>query len=149
MEDVNPNYWPGFPWAELAPFYDVWQPMGYWTNRRADSGWRDGYAYTAANIDRIRAHLGWLDAPVHPIGGIGDETTPEQIAGMVQASVERGALGGSIYDYRTTHDALWAPLQAFNALTRATAATGRVVTGRPSTRTPAARRRRSSRPGWP
>ena len=115
MEDVNPNYWPGFPWAELAPFYDVWQPMAYWTNRRSDSGWRDGYAYTAANIDRIRAHLGWLDAPVHPIGGIGDQTTPEQIAGMVQAAVERGALGGSIYDYRTTHDALWGPLQAFNA----------------------------------
>ena len=115
MEDVNPNYWPGFPWAELAPYYDVWQPMSYWTNRRSDSGWRDGYAYTAANIDRIRAHTGWLDAPVHPIGGIGDETTPEQIAGMVQAAAERGAIGGSIYDYRTTWDGLWAPLQAFNA----------------------------------
>jgi hypothetical protein len=114
MEDVNPNYWPGFPWAEIAPYYDVWQTMGYWTNRRSDSGWRDGYAYTAANIDRVRAHIGRPEAPVHPIGGIGDETTPEQIAGMVQASAERGVLGGSIYDYRTTHDALWEPLRAFN-----------------------------------
>lgn len=114
MEDVNPNYWPGFPWRELAPYYDVWQTMGYWTNRRADSGWRDGYAYTAANIDRVRHHLGWLDAPVHPIGGIGDQATPEQIAGMVQAAAERGAIGGSIYDYRTTHDGLWAELQRFN-----------------------------------
>lgn len=114
MEDINPNYWPGFPWRELAPFYDVWQPMGYWTNRRADSGWRDGYAYTAVNIDRVREHLGWLDAPVHPIGGIGDETTPEQVAAMVQASAERGVLGGSLYDYRTTHDALWPVLEAFN-----------------------------------
>lgn len=113
MEDVNPDYWPGFPWRELAPYYDVWQTMGYWTNRRSDSGWRDGYAYTAANIDRVRQHIGWLDAPVHPIGGIGDESTPEQIAGMVQASRERGALGGSIYDYRTTHDALWAHLKPF------------------------------------
>jgi hypothetical protein len=33
---------------------------------------------------------------------------------MVQAASERGALGGSIYDYRTTHDALWGPLAAFN-----------------------------------
>lgn len=114
MEDVNPNYWPGFPWRELAPYYDVWQTMGYWTNRRSDSGWRDGYAYTAANIDRVRQHIGRLDAPVHPIGGIGDDSTPEQIAGMVQASRERGALGGSIYDYRTTHDALWPALAAFN-----------------------------------
>lgn len=114
LEDVNPNYWPGFPWRELAPYYDVWQTMGYWTDRRAESGWRDGYAYTAANIDRLRANLGWYDAPVHPIGGIGDRTTPEQMAGMVQASSERGVLGGSIYDYRTTHDALWPTLQAFN-----------------------------------
>jgi len=114
MEDVNPDYWPGFPWRELAPYYDVWQPMGYWTNRRTDSGWRDGYAYTAANIDRVRERTGWLDAPVHPIGGIGDQTTPEQVAGMVQAARERGALGGSLYDYRTTHDALWGPLAAFN-----------------------------------
>ena len=114
MEDVNPNFWPGFPWRELAPSFDVWQPMAYWTNRRADSGWRDGYAYTAANIDRIRDRLGWLDAPVHTIGGIGDATTVEQVSGMVQAGLERGVLGGSLYDYRTTHDALWSPLLAFN-----------------------------------
>jgi hypothetical protein len=114
MEDVNPNYWPGFPWRELAPYYDVWQPMAYWSNRRFDSGWRDGYAYTASNIDRIRERLGWLDAPVHPIGGIGDAVTAEQVAGMVQAARERGSLGGSLYDYRTTHDALWAELQPFN-----------------------------------
>lgn len=114
MEDINPNYWPGFPWRELAPFYDVWQTMGYWSNRRSDSGWRDGYTYTAVNIDRVRDRLGWLDAPVHPIGGIGDQVSAEQVAGMVQAASERGALGGSLYDYRTTHDALWTPLQAFN-----------------------------------
>jgi hypothetical protein len=114
MEDVNPNFWPGFPWLDLAPYFDVWQPMAYWTNRRSDSGWRDGYAYTAENIDRIRERLGWLDAPVHAIGGIGDASTPEQVAGMVQAARERGVLGGSIYDYRTTHDALWEALASFN-----------------------------------
>jgi len=45
MEDVNPNYWPGFPWAEIAPSYDVWLPMGYWTNRRGNSPWRDAYQH--------------------------------------------------------------------------------------------------------
>ncbi|MDQ3293853.1 MAG: hypothetical protein M3527_05315, partial [Actinomycetota bacterium] len=114
MEDINPNFWPGFPWAELAPYYDVWQPMSYWSNRLASSGWRDGYAYTAANIDRIRAHIGQPNAPVHSIGGIGDAVSVEQIAAMLQASYERGALGGSIYDYRTTGPEHWPVLQRFN-----------------------------------
>lgn len=111
MEDVNPNYWPDYPWAGLAQYYDVWQPMGYWTNRIG--GWRDAYTYTAVNIDRVRAHIGQPDAPVHPIGGIGDETTPEDITGFQQAVAERGAIGASLYDYRTTGDALWGGMQAF------------------------------------
>ena len=111
MEDVNPNYWPGYPWAGLAPYYDVWQPMSYWTNRLSSSGWRDAYAYTATNIDRIRAHIGQPDAVVHTIGGIGDASTPEDVGGMVQAASDRGCIGGSLYDYRTTGDELWPGLQ--------------------------------------
>ncbi|MGH9137451.1 MAG: hypothetical protein ACRD0G_10450, partial [Acidimicrobiales bacterium] len=106
--EINPNYWPGYPWAELGALYDVWQPMGYWTMRTASSGWRDGYTYTAANIDRIRQLIGRSDAVVHPIGGVGDQQSAEEmaahVAGMVQASAERGAIGGSIYDYATTAD---------------------------------------------
>jgi hypothetical protein len=119
MEDVNPNYWPGFPWAELAPHYDIWQPMAYWTFRRPESGWRDGYSYTAANIDRIRERIGRPDAPVHPIGGIADAHGAEDVAAMVQAATERGAIGGSLYDFRTiesnaARDAIWAAQAAFN-----------------------------------
>lgn len=114
LQNVNPNYWPGFPWAELAPLYDVWQPMAYWSNRRASSGFRDGYTYTAANIDQVRALIGQPDAIVHPIGGIGDDISAADVDAMVLAARERRAIGGSIYDYRTTHDALWGPLQAFN-----------------------------------
>lgn len=29
LEVVNPNYWPGFPYREIAPAYDAWQTMGY------------------------------------------------------------------------------------------------------------------------
>jgi hypothetical protein len=119
MEDVNPNYWPGFPWAELGPHYDVWQPMAYWTFRRSDSGWRDGYSYTAANIDRVRERIGHPDAPVHPIGGIADAHGADDVAAMVQAATERGALGGSLYDFRTieanaARDAIWTAQAAFN-----------------------------------
>lgn len=110
---INRNYWPGFPWHELIPDYDVWMTMGYWTSRTQASGYRDAYRYTAENIDRLRNNLGLPAAPVHPIGGIGDKTTTADVDGFHRAATERGSLGGSLYDYRTTHDALWGPMQRF------------------------------------
>ena len=113
MEVVNPSFWPGFPWRELAPFYDVWVPMAYQSFRTEASGLRDGYRYTAENIDRIRANLGDPAAPVHSVGGIADATTRSDVIGMVTASSERGALGGSLYDWRTTAPELWPELRGF------------------------------------
>ncbi|MEY2478414.1 MAG: hypothetical protein QOG87_3729 [Actinomycetota bacterium] len=110
---INKNYWPGFPWHEIIPDYDAWMTMGYWTSRTQASGYRDAYRYTAENIDRLRSNLGLPAAPVHPIGGIGDKTTVADVEAFHRAATERGVLGGSLYDYRTTHDALWAPLQRF------------------------------------
>jgi hypothetical protein len=115
MEVVNPNYWPGFPYRAIAPAYDAWMPMSYWTNRKQTSGYRDAYRYTAENIDRLRAQLGRGDVPVHPIGGIGDTSSADDIDAFRRAAVERGSLGGSIYDYRTTGDNLWAHLQPFRS----------------------------------
>jgi hypothetical protein len=112
LEVINGNYWPGFPWRELVPFYDVWLPMDYWTYRKVESGYRDAYRYTAENIDRLRRNVGF-PAPVHPIGGIGDKTTVADLDGFHRASVERGVLGGSIYDYRTTAPDHWPQLQRF------------------------------------
>ncbi len=111
MEVVNGNYWPGFPWVELAPHYDVWLPMSYWTNRAVASPYRDAYTYTAENIDRMRANLGNAAAPCHVLGGIGDATTPADVEGMLRASSERGCIGGSVYDYRTTTDEVWTAVQ--------------------------------------
>ena len=111
IEDVNPNYWPGFPWAEIAPYYDVWLPMSYWTNRRGH--WRGAYPYTAENMARIRAHIGQPDAPIHTIGGIGDKTTVPDIDQMVHAAVDQRAIGGSLYDYRTSRPEFWASLRRF------------------------------------
>ncbi len=115
MEVVNPSFWPDFPWRELVPFYDVWVPMAYQSFRTEASGLRDGYRYTAENIDRVRANVGDPAAPVHSVGGIADATTRSDVAGMVAASNERGALGGSLYDWRTTAPELWPELQAFRA----------------------------------
>lgn len=113
MEVVNPNYWPNFPYKEIAPAYDAWMPMGYWTSRKSSSPYRNAYTYTAENIDRLRAQLGRNDVPVHPVGGIGDVSTSEDMDGFYRASAERGVLGGSIYDYRTTRDEHWSILQRF------------------------------------
>ncbi len=115
MEVINPNYWPGFPYREIAPAYDAWMPMAYWTSRTQASGYRDAYRYTAENIDRLRAQLGRADLPVHPIGGIGDTTNANDIDAFRRAAVERGSLGGSIYDYRTTGDDLWSHLRPFRS----------------------------------
>ncbi len=116
IEDINPRYWPDFPWAGIAPSYDVWMPMAYWTNRRADSPWRNAHDYTAANIDRVRAHIGRPDAPVHALGGIGDTTSVEDLQAFRAAALPRGVLGGSIYDFRTTQAPHWAELLPFAAL---------------------------------
>lgn len=99
LEDVNRRMWPRFPWEELAPLYDVWLPMGYWTDRRASSGWRDASRYTIENATRVRANLGDEDAAVHVIGGIGHDASAADMTRFVAAAVEVDAQGASVYDW--------------------------------------------------
>ena len=107
LDVVNPGWWPGFPWRELAPLYDVWLPMSYSTERLRDSGWRDGYRYTTENIVRLRAHLGRPDAPVHTISGIADRLNRADLEGTVRAVNETGAVGASLYDWHSTGAVAW------------------------------------------
>ena len=107
MEVINPGYWPGFPWDGIAHDYDVWLPMAYWTGRTPDSGWHDGYRYTADNVQRTRNDLHNPAAPVHPIGGIADKATVTEVAGMVRAVAATASIGGSLYDYHTTTPEMW------------------------------------------
>ncbi|MGH9000929.1 MAG: hypothetical protein ACRDY7_16230 [Acidimicrobiia bacterium] len=102
MEVVNKNYWPDFPWDEMAPYYDVWMPQSYWTFRTRSSGYKDGYVYTDENIRRMRLNLGQPDAAVHPIGGTDGKATDEDYRGFVRAAHEHRCIGASIYDWRTT-----------------------------------------------
>ncbi len=112
---VNVNYWPRFPWAEIRPYYDVWQPMGYWTNRKADSPYRNAELYTRENIERMRAKLGDPDAVVHPIGGIGDETTAADVEGFLRAVRQTRSIGASLYDWDTQRATSYAPMRAARA----------------------------------
>ncbi len=111
LEDVNPSYWPNFPWKKLSSDFDVWLPMAYWTNRTASSGWNDGFRYTSENIRRVRAHLGNRNANVHVIGGIADQTKTGDTAGFVRAAKRRRAIGWSVYDYVTTSSSAWPRLR--------------------------------------
>jgi hypothetical protein len=110
IETINPKYWPDFPWRELAPIYDVWMPMAYWTFRSQSSGYRDAYRYTQENVRRLRANLGLPGAAVHPVGGTDNKSNDNDYRGFVRACIDTGSVGGSIYDWRTT------PMASFNIL---------------------------------
>jgi hypothetical protein len=110
IETINPKYWPNFPWRELAPMYDVWMPMAYWTFRTQSSGYRDAYRYTEENVRRLRNNLGLPGAAVHPVGGTDNKSNDNDYRGFVRACIDSGSIGGSIYDWRTT------PMASFNIL---------------------------------
>lgn len=111
LEDVNRRFWPGFPWAQIAPHYDVWLPMTYWTDRLRSSGYREPRRYIEATVARTRDLLGRPDAPMHPIGGIGDRLTDADLEDYLSTLTDVGAIGGSIYDYRTMPTGGWGVLR--------------------------------------
>ena len=111
LDTVYPRHWPGFPWAELAGVYDAWLPMTYWTETAPGSAYREGYRYTSESIRRLREKLANPSVPVHPVGGVADTSTTEDVEGFVRAAREAGAVGLSVYDFRTTSLAGWEVLQ--------------------------------------
>lgn len=103
LEVVNPALWPRFPWRALETSYDVWLPMAYWTTR-AGTPYADAYAYTEESTRRMRANLGRPDVVVHPVGGIGDRTTLDDLERFRDALAATGAIGGSLYDWASLPD---------------------------------------------
>lgn len=103
------SFWRGpFPYRELAPYYDLWTIQTYWTNRAADSGWRDGYRYVTENVRRLRANLGRDDVPVHVTGGVGDRVKVlNDVSGFQQAAREQNVVGISFYDWVVWPRAWW------------------------------------------
>jgi hypothetical protein len=109
LQVINPAFWPGFPWPQLASTYDVILPMSYWSVRRPE--WHSGERYIGENIDRIRASTGQPDIPIHAIGGVADAASVTDVKGMVHAIQARGILGGSLYDWNTSQPAQWKALR--------------------------------------
>jgi len=102
---INPALWPKFPYKRLAKSLDVWMPMTYWTFR--DGQYRDPYVYTAESVTRLREHLGNNKAVVHPIGGIGDESSASDYDAFLRAVYDTKSIGWSIYDYNTMATSMW------------------------------------------
>ena len=117
IEVVNDQFWPEFPWAGIAPYYDVWLPMSYWSFRSDDSPYKNGYTYNFESIQRLRTNLGNPFATVHAIGGIGAVDDGAAVAdgeplasigdldAFAQSLIDANAVGGSIYDWNTMSDA--------------------------------------------
>ena len=108
--DLNPKYWPGFPYEGLAKTYDVFMPMGYFTYR-AKTG-PATRAYTQANVELLRARAGDEGLAVHLVGGLAGSATVAQVRAFAAAAADEGALGASLYDFATTSAAQWRALSA-------------------------------------
>ncbi|MPZ73142.1 MAG: hypothetical protein GEU74_07915 [Nitriliruptorales bacterium] len=104
--DMRPGWWPGFPWAELRPYYDVFVPMSYSSYRGTDK--KTTYRWIVENVEQMRLLVGDSTLPVHIAGGIADNFP--QVGTFVQAVRDAGALGGGLYDLHTTHPQAWAIL---------------------------------------
>ena len=90
------SLWPQFPYAALAPSYDVFLPMTYSTFRVR--GATAVYRYTRANIDHIRAQLGLLQRPIHLIGGLSNRLNAREARAVAKAARDGGAIGASFYN---------------------------------------------------
>jgi hypothetical protein len=107
IPDTHSNYWPDFPYRDLAAIYDVMVPMGYFTF--ATHGYRNVRDYTERNIRVIRKHAG-AKTPIHVIGGIADDVGVPAARGFVRAIRRHGVLGASLYDFPITSEESWAEL---------------------------------------
>lgn len=110
LEVVYPPLWPGFPYRKLAKSVDVWMPMTYWTYR--DGDYRDAFRYTEESVRRLRNDLDDKRAVVHPIGGLGELSTPGDYERFARAVKRTKAVGWSVYDLNTTATTAWARLRS-------------------------------------
>lgn len=108
--DLNPGYWPGFPYASLARTFDVFLPMGYFTYRFRSAA--PSRAYTEANVELLRARTGNEALAVHAVGGIASRATTAQVRAFGEAALDARVTGASLYDYVGTKPAQWQTLRA-------------------------------------
>ena len=107
LEVLNTTLWPAFPYKAVNRAVDLWMPMSYYTYRDIASGLRSAYRYTVDSVERLRKRVGDRSVPVHLIGGLAEDSTPDDYFDMTRAARTTDALGWSIYDYATTGSWAW------------------------------------------
>jgi hypothetical protein len=106
--DLNPRYWPGFPYAELTGSFDVFLPMGYFTYRfRTPAPTAE---YTHENVRLLRERSGDDSLPIHLVGGLARAATIAQVRAFAEATKAEGVAGASLYDFADTRPAQWRAL---------------------------------------
>ena len=110
---VHKDYWPGFPYADLAAIYDVIMPMSYFTWHHPTGP--STHLYLTQNIRIIQREVGSDQVPIHVIGGIAQDASLDQAQAFVNVLRERGAIGGSYYTYTGVHGAEWSVLRQIPA----------------------------------
>lgn len=106
---VNSWYWPSFPYRRLATTFDVFLPMTYFTWRvsgREDAAW-----YTAKNILILRQETSGMNVPIHVIGGIASDATPQETRGFVETVRGRNVIGASYYTFPMIRPLQWRALR--------------------------------------
>ena len=126
IEVINPTLWPRFPYKRLAKSVDVWMPMTYWTFR--DGTYRDPYVYTAESVTRLRENLEDKRAVVHPVGGIGNESSARDYEAFLRAVYDTKSVGWSIYDFNTMASSAWPRMRTGGVPTTTTTTTAAPVT---------------------
>lgn len=118
-----PARWSGFPWPEIGKYYDVIMPMAYWSVTKPKDACLsvefDTAAYMRDVVTKTQS-LMEVKKPMHPIGGIADCVTANEVRGYAGSMLEIGALGGSLYDFRTieanpARDSIWAEQARLNS----------------------------------
>jgi len=109
--DLRPSWWPGFPYAELRAFYDVYVPMSYSSFRGTDAD--TTYRWNLANVNELRSRSGDANLPIHLAGGIADKLS--DVAAFTRAAADGRVLGAGLYDLDTTRPDAWPALRALRA----------------------------------
>jgi hypothetical protein len=110
IEEINTTWWNPFPWKAIAPYTDVWIPMGYYTAYGRWPHWRNAATSTTEDIRRIRARVG-SRVPVHYAGGLAGSSTATDYQRFESAARAEGAVGWSAYDWATTPGWAWEHLR--------------------------------------
>lgn len=103
-----PTYWPGFPYAQLPKYFDVILPMSYFTFH--EHGASAVAQYVADNVGIIRGSTGDPAIPIHVIGGIADDMTPDESVAFARAAEAAHVFGTSLYEFDRTSDFQWRTL---------------------------------------